>query len=41
MKFTKNKLQSNLTNKNLLHQLRWANTSIEVDLKKQSESVEN
>ena len=40
MKFAKDKSRSNLTDENLQHQLRCANTSISIDLKKLSERVE-
>ncbi|CAI6372283.1 unnamed protein product [Macrosiphum euphorbiae] len=40
MKFAKDKSRTNLTDENLQHQLRCANTSISIDLKKLSERVE-
>lgn len=40
MKLTKHKTRSNITDANLQHQLRCANTQIEIDLQKLSERVE-
>jgi len=40
MKFAKDKSRTNLTDENLQHQLRCANTSISIDFKKLSERVE-
>ena len=40
MKLTKHKTRSNITDANLQHQLRCANTQIEIDLQNLSERVE-
>jgi hypothetical protein len=40
MKLTKHKTRSNITDANLQHQLRCANTQIEIELEKLSERVE-